>query len=433
MFILLCMLSLAVAEPPVGDSYLEAAQHSHDPTVNQQYLPPDFTAPSARTSTSFNAFSNQYLPPSTRDVSQEYGPPNTRGGLSQEYGLPAGGVSTFRSGISQEYGAPITRDTQEYSTHSNLARSFSSANLKTGVSQRYGTPSLRNSPSNLYGAPSLRSSPSSQYGAPEYRTSNEFTAQSSPIQKYGVPNFRGGQSHSKSIGQEYGTPKNSLLSQSHALSNGFSFGSRTSQLQRSREPSQIYGTPARSLSAQHGTASARNSVTGFGESTNSLSTSYGVPNDRSPYQDARSYETANFGRSNLNTNAFASSYASTRSPSLEYGAPTSRSTKPSMQYGTPQEALTDQGYEYTRNALEQLNQEPANYEFAYKVNDGESGSDFGHTESRELNRAEGTYFVLLPDGSKQIVEYEADEDGFKPRISVEPADSASALAAEGPY
>ncbi|CAH2061794.1 unnamed protein product, partial [Iphiclides podalirius] len=427
------MLSLAVAEPPVGDSSLEALNFDHDPTVNQQYLPPDFNVPSARTTTSFNDLSNQYLPPSTRDVSQEYGTPNTRGGLSQEYGLPARGASTFRSGISQEYGAPITRDTQQYSTHSDLARSFSSANLKTGVSQRYGAPSLRNSPSNLYGAPSLRDSPSSQYGAPEYRTSNEFTAQSSPIQKYGVPNFRSAQSHSKSIAQEYGTPKNSLLSQSHDLSNGFSFGSRTSQLQRSRSSAQNYGTPSLSFSSQHHTPSARNSVTGFGESTNSLPTSFGEPNGRSPYQDGRSYDAANFGRSNLNTNAFASSYASGRSPSLEYGAPTSRSTKPSMQYGTPQEALTDQGYEYTRNALEQLNQEPANYEFAYKVSDAESGSDFGHTESRELDRAEGTYFVLLPDGSKQVVEYEADEDGFKPRISVEPADSASALAAEGPY
>lgn len=47
-------------------------------------------------------------------------------------------------------------------------------------------------------------------------------------------------------------------------------------------------------------------------------------------------------------------------------------------------------------------QEPANYDFAYKVNDYMSGSDFGHQESRQDNRAEGSYFVVLPDGTKQV-------------------------------
>lgn len=47
-------------------------------------------------------------------------------------------------------------------------------------------------------------------------------------------------------------------------------------------------------------------------------------------------------------------------------------------------------------------QEPANYDFGYKVSDYISGSDFGHTESRQDNRAEGSYFVVLPDGTKQV-------------------------------
>jgi len=68
-----------------------------------------------------------------------------------------------------------------------------------------------------------------------------------------------------------------------------------------------------------------------------------------------------------------------------------------------------------------LLQEPAHYEFSYEVNDPNSGSDFGHEESRQDEDAKGTYFVLLPDGRKQIVEYEADEEGFKPMIRYEEA------------
>lgn len=66
-------------------------------------------------------------------------------------------------------------------------------------------------------------------------------------------------------------------------------------------------------------------------------------------------------------------------------------------------------------------QEPANYEFSYEVNDPDSGSDFGHVEDRQDEEARGTYYVLLPDGRKQIVQYEADEEGYKPMIRYEEA------------
>ncbi|EFN75108.1 Pro-resilin, partial [Harpegnathos saltator] len=64
-------------------------------------------------------------------------------------------------------------------------------------------------------------------------------------------------------------------------------------------------------------------------------------------------------------------------------------------------------------------QEPAKYEFSYEVKDEQSGSDYGHTETRDGDRAQGEFNVLLPDGRKQIVEYEADQDGFKPQIRYE--------------
>lgn len=33
--------------------------------------------------------------------------------------------------------------------------------------------------------------------------------------------------------------------------------------------------------------------------------------------------------------------------------------------------------------------------------------------------AQGKYYVLLPDGRRQVVEYVADNDGYKPKISYE--------------
>lgn len=53
------------------------------------------------------------------------------------------------------------------------------------------------------------------------------------------------------------------------------------------------------------------------------------------------------------------------------------------------------------------------------VKDEPSGNDFGHKESRQGDFTTGTYYVVLPDGRKQIVEYEADANGYRPKISYE--------------
>lgn len=53
------------------------------------------------------------------------------------------------------------------------------------------------------------------------------------------------------------------------------------------------------------------------------------------------------------------------------------------------------------------------------MNDQENGVEFGHKESRDGDVAIGEYNVLLPDGRKQIVEYQADSEGYKPKISYE--------------
>ncbi|XP_014484574.1 PREDICTED: pro-resilin-like [Dinoponera quadriceps] len=63
--------------------------------------------------------------------------------------------------------------------------------------------------------------------------------------------------------------------------------------------------------------------------------------------------------------------------------------------------------------------DPANYEFSYEVQDTAAGLDFGHREMRKDMEATGTYHVLLPDGRTQIVDYVADEAGYRPMVRYE--------------
>jgi hypothetical protein len=75
-------------------------------------------------------------------------------------------------------------------------------------------------------------------------------------------------------------------------------------------------------------------------------------------------------------------------------------------------------------------QEPANYEFSYEVEASEYGTVFGQDETRQYENARGSYHVLLPDGRTQIVEYEADQEGYKPHIRYE---GTAEARVSGPY
>ncbi|RVE49920.1 hypothetical protein evm_005388 [Chilo suppressalis] len=95
----------------------------------------------------------------------------------------------------------------------------------------------------------------------------------------------------------------------------------------------------------------------------------------------------------------------------------------------------EQGYDqnanaFGRNALEEAS-EPANYNFGYMVNDYQEGTDFGHHEERQEESARGEYHVVLPDGRKQTVSYEADERGFKPHITYEDTENDAAARSGG--
>lgn len=58
----------------------------------------------------------------------------------------------------------------------------------------------------------------------------------------------------------------------------------------------------------------------------------------------------------------------------------------------------------------------ANYHFAYSVNNQATGDVKRHSETRNGNQVHGSYFVLEPDGGQRLVEYTADEHGFRPHI-----------------
>ena len=51
---------------------------------------------------------------------------------------------------------------------------------------------------------------------------------------------------------------------------------------------------------------------------------------------------------------------------------------------------------------------PAQYEYAYAVNDDYSGVNFGANEGRDGYATSGKYYVLLPDGRTQTVTYTVD-------------------------
>ncbi|XP_064111968.1 cuticle protein 19.8-like [Macrobrachium nipponense] len=48
---------------------------------------------------------------------------------------------------------------------------------------------------------------------------------------------------------------------------------------------------------------------------------------------------------------------------------------------------------------------PAQYNFNYAVKDDYSGNDFGHEEGRNGYDTQGSYYVQLPDGRLQKVDY----------------------------
>ncbi|XP_039279576.1 pro-resilin-like isoform X2 [Nilaparvata lugens] len=141
-------------------------------------------------------------------------------------------------------------------------------------------------------------------------------------------------------------------------------------------------------------------------------------------------------------------------PSNGYGPPIAIGTRPSSVYGPPATrrasssssssfsplAVYSGGQKSSSSASYNERSEPVNYEFQYSVLDVQTGADFGHQEARMGDAAWGAYYVLLPDGRRQVVEYEADQHGYRPKVRYEDARSAGTGAGHhghghghGPY
>merc|ERR1719412_508625 len=59
------------------------------------------------------------------------------------------------------------------------------------------------------------------------------------------------------------------------------------------------------------------------------------------------------------------------------------------------------------------------YQYGYQVEDYYTGDYHGHMEHTAGHLTKGEYKVKLPDGRVQVVSYEADHAGFRPRVTYE--------------
>ncbi|KAJ8681973.1 hypothetical protein QAD02_017765 [Eretmocerus hayati] len=202
-------------------------------------------------------------------------------------------------------------------------------------------------------------------------------------------------------------------------------------------PVTSYGTPARSYgtpSSSYGTPSRFNGAP---------SSSYGTPG-RSNGTPGKTYEAPISSSHSFSWDTPAKSYGT---PSSSYGKPGRSYGMPAATYGVPDNSASNfaggrggyaRQHQHDDNGW---NNEPAKYSFRYHVNDPPSNNDFGHEESRDGSRVEGTYFVLLPDGRRQVVNYIADEHGYRPTITYETSNDlqgsndlrSASQNGEGPY
>ncbi|XP_063218082.1 pro-resilin-like [Bacillus rossius redtenbacheri] len=183
------------------------------------------------------------------------------------------------------------------------------------------------------------------------------------------------------------------------------------------------------LSAQYGAPAASSRFGGL----NGLSTQYGAPAASSRFGGVNGLSTQ------YGAPAASSRFGGVNGLSAQYGAPAAGRSGLANTYGAPADFSRNSGLPAAQygaplagySAQEDPLAEPANYQFSYAVQDEESGSEFGQEETRQLETAQGSYRVLLPDGRLQVVEYQADEEGYKPEVRYE--ETAVSRGAGGPY
>lgn len=203
-------------------------------------------------------------------------------------------------------------------------------------------------------------------------------------------------------------------------------------------PSTNYGVPSTSL--QGPTTYQPRPSTNYGAPSASQpqrpNTQYGAPSQQySPSAPSQQYGAPAFDAPSAPGNSYQAPQPTYSAPQATYSAPQqptySAPQQPQTSYGPPSSGYADtQGY--TNGGYENSG-EPAKYSFQYDVNDIASGNDFGHMESRDGDKTVGRYYVLLPDGRKQIVTYEADKNGYRPTITYEEANQGGQNGGQNGY
>lgn len=64
------------------------------------------------------------------------------------------------------------------------------------------------------------------------------------------------------------------------------------------------------------------------------------------------------------------------------------------------------------------------YSYKYAVSHQPSNNDYGHEEKSDGDVVTGSYYVLLPDGRRQVVTYRVDHRGYTADVKYEPASKA---------
>ncbi|XP_052754755.1 pro-resilin-like [Galleria mellonella] len=315
---------------------------------------------------------------------------------------------------------------------------FGSSGLEHMLSNRLETGGNQNQPQNSYFPPGRTGSSSmldTQYGPPrgqnfeqgpgsssqfgsQSQSQGKFQSSNAPNSQYGLPEQAKGPSErsnnqSPSIQSNTrrpigGSTNNDLNSPSHNRVNSFS--SQESEFR----PESSYGPPP--------------------------SGNYMSPNKPS-IRGPQGMNIPSFSKSNSGQETFSGKQPVSGPPSSLYGTPNFGpdsgsnhqpiSGPPSSSYGTPNfgpgSSSRRPGNQEKLTFDDNQSEEPAKYEFNYEVDDAQTGTKFGHSEQRDGDTATGEYNVELPDGRKQVVEYEAGLQGYKPQIRYEGGRSNAAL------
>jgi len=148
-----------------------------------------------------------------------------------------------------------------------------------------------------------------------------------------------------------------------------------------------------------------------------------------PYYPTTTYPTTAYYSTTYPTTSYYTTKAYETPAASYYQQPTTAAYYQTTQAYYEQPTYTTPGYypdNYNAN-------ENGWYNYAFKFNVNDYGNEQSRSETHENSITRGQYTVSLPDGRKQIVNYEADQNGYRAEVSYEPAGSSQYSDTENYY